>query len=411
MHPFRLGEWWVEPSLNRLTRRSTRGDEAARLEPKMMDVLVLLARSAGQVVTKAELEAAVWPGVFISDSVLTRAVAGLRRAFGDDAQAPRMIETIAKRGYRLVVDVERAIERTADVDRPASYVVGQWVRGVSFYGRDEILDEVFAGARNGLWLLGSRASGKTSTLKQLEWRAAEHEDAGFVPLFWDLQGGATPEALDQSFADALAEAGPAFASLGIDTLSPDCLTAIQELRRTLRGTGGRPGKRLLLLVDEAEELLQLERTAPQKLRRMRRVLQAHEGVRTVLASGPRLWRLGEPGSDTSPFLHGFAPPLVLGPLSAPTSRRLLRQEQRAEGPVVLEEATLDGLVAASGGHPFLLQLLGSRLERAGSCEAAIAAVESDPSVDALFTVDHTLHADRPTIPNPIWDRWLARREG
>jgi DNA-binding winged helix-turn-helix (wHTH) protein len=394
----------VEPSLNRLTRRSTRGGEAVRLEPKMMDVLVLLARDSGQVVTKAELEAAVWPGVFISDSVLTRAVAGLRRAFGDDAQAPRVIETIAKRGYRLLVDVERAVERPVHVDRPASYGVGQWVRGAAFYGRDEILDEVLAGARNGLWLLGSRASGKTSTLKQLEWRAAEPEDSGFLPLFWDLQGGATPEALDQSFADALAEAGPAFASLGLDTLSPDCLTAIQELRRTLRGKG----KRLLLLVDEAEELLELERVAPQKLRRMRRVLQAHEGVRTVLASGPRLWRLGEPGSDTSPFLHGFAPPLVLGPLGEVASRRLLRQEQRAEGPVALGEATLEALVAASGGHPFLLQLLGSRLERAGSCEAAISAVESDPSVDALFTVDHTLHADRPTIPNPIWDRWLAR---
>lgn len=394
MHPFRLGEWWVEPSLNRLTR----GGNAVRLEPKMMDVLVLLARNAGQVVTKAELEAAVWPGVFISDSVLTRAVAGLRRAFGDDAQAPRVIETIAKRGYRLVVDVERAVEGT----RPGSYAVGQWVRGPAFYGRDEILDEVLAGARNGLWLLGSRASGKTSTLKQIEWRVASDATSAFVPLFWDLQGSATPEGLDQGFAEAVAEAGASFAT----ETSPDCLTAIQEIRRALRPSG----KQLLLLIDEAEELLALAEASPPLLRRMRRVLQAHEGVRTVLASGARLWRLGEPGSDTSPFLHGFAPPLLLGPLSDETSRRLLRQSQRPEGPVVLEEATLDGLVAASGGHPFLLQLLGSRLERAGSCEAAICAVESDPSVDALFNVDHTLHADRPTIPNPIWDRWLARTQ-
>lgn len=395
MHPFRLGEWWVEPSLNRLTRRG----DAVRLEPKMMDVLVALARQPGQVVTKAELEAAVWPGVFISDSVLTRAVAGLRRALGDDAQAPRVIETIAKRGYRLLVAVESAAP--ASSTSPPPYVVGQWVRAAAFYGRDEILEEVLAGPRNGLWLLGSRASGKTSTLKQLEWRVANDAASQFVPLFWDLQGSSTPEALDQSFADALAEGGAGFAT----ETSTDCLTAIQELRRTLRGSG----RQLLLLIDEAEELLALAEASPPLLRRMRRVLQAHEGVRTVLASGPRLWRLGEPGSDTSPFLHGFAPPLLLGPLSEAASRRLLRQEQRPEGPVVLDEATLDGLVAASGGHPFLLQLLGSRLERAKSSEAAIAAVESDPSVDALFTVDHTLHADRPSIPNPIWDRWLARR--
>ncbi len=97
--PFTLGEWLVQPQLNRLSR-SDGGD--VQLEPKMMDVLVCLAQTPGDVVSREALIDAVWPEVFISESVLTRAIAGLRRALGDDAREPRFIETISKRGYRLI---------------------------------------------------------------------------------------------------------------------------------------------------------------------------------------------------------------------------------------------------------------------------------------------------------------------
>lgn len=99
---FSLGEWLVHPQLNRLTRS---GGEDVQLEPKMMDVLVRLARTPGDVVSREALIDAVWPEVFISESVLTRAIAGLRRALGDDARRPRFIETISKRGYRLIAAV------------------------------------------------------------------------------------------------------------------------------------------------------------------------------------------------------------------------------------------------------------------------------------------------------------------
>src|SRR4051812_27315858 len=94
-----LGEWRVEPSLNRLTRDGT----TVKIEPKLMDVLLVLVRHAGQVVSKDALADAVWPQQFLSESVITRAIASLRRALGDDAKEPRFIETIAKRGYRLLV--------------------------------------------------------------------------------------------------------------------------------------------------------------------------------------------------------------------------------------------------------------------------------------------------------------------
>jgi DNA-binding winged helix-turn-helix (wHTH) protein len=51
-----------------------------------MQVLVLLAAHAGQVVAKERLIQTVWPDAFVTDDVLTRAISELRRVFGDDAK-------------------------------------------------------------------------------------------------------------------------------------------------------------------------------------------------------------------------------------------------------------------------------------------------------------------------------------
>src|SRR6478672_10431863 len=74
----------------------------------MMGVLVCLAEHTGEVVPKEKLLQVVWPDTFVSDDVLKRSVSELRRVFGDDAHQSRIIETIPKRGYRLVLDVKPA---------------------------------------------------------------------------------------------------------------------------------------------------------------------------------------------------------------------------------------------------------------------------------------------------------------
>ena len=70
-----------------------------------MQVLVLLAAHAGQVVAKERLMQTVWPDTFVTDDVLTRAISELRRVFGDDAKESRFIQTIPKSGYRLIARV------------------------------------------------------------------------------------------------------------------------------------------------------------------------------------------------------------------------------------------------------------------------------------------------------------------
>ena len=71
-----------------------------------MDVLACLARHQGRVVLKDELLAEVWPDRIITESGMVRCIAELRQLLGDDSHSPRYIETIAKRGYRLLPPVE-----------------------------------------------------------------------------------------------------------------------------------------------------------------------------------------------------------------------------------------------------------------------------------------------------------------
>ncbi len=98
---FTVGDWLVEPTLGTISRTGSR----IRLEPKVMEVLLCLSMRAGALVSKRELTDCVWQVEFISDNRLTRAIADLRQALGDDAAMPRYVETIPTRGYRLAAEV------------------------------------------------------------------------------------------------------------------------------------------------------------------------------------------------------------------------------------------------------------------------------------------------------------------
>ncbi len=99
---FRLAEWLVQPTLGRLTR----DDSVLRIRPQLMDMLVCLSARPGRTLTKDELLATVWADRFVAESGLARCVAELRQVLGDDARQPRIIETIPKRGYRVIATVD-----------------------------------------------------------------------------------------------------------------------------------------------------------------------------------------------------------------------------------------------------------------------------------------------------------------
>jgi len=98
---FELGPWKVLPDRGLLRD----GEREEHLEPKPMDVLVVLAARQGEVLSKDDLNDAVWDGRAQGDEPLQRAIAQLREKLGDDARSPTYIETITRRGYRLKATV------------------------------------------------------------------------------------------------------------------------------------------------------------------------------------------------------------------------------------------------------------------------------------------------------------------
>lgn len=107
--PFLLRDVEVRPASNEILVAGT----IVRLQPRLMDVLLRLAADAGDVVSRETLLADVWPRRMVNDDVLSRTIADLRMALGDDAREARFIETLPKAGYRLVAPVAPMAPATA----------------------------------------------------------------------------------------------------------------------------------------------------------------------------------------------------------------------------------------------------------------------------------------------------------
>ncbi|WP_448658744.1 winged helix-turn-helix domain-containing protein [Sphingomonas sp. CJ99] len=100
----RFGPFLLDPR----ERRLWRSGEPVAVNARYLDALILMASEPGALVTKDQFMAAVWRGVPVTDEALTQCIRTLRRALGDDASAPSMIETVPKHGYRFIAPVEAA---------------------------------------------------------------------------------------------------------------------------------------------------------------------------------------------------------------------------------------------------------------------------------------------------------------
>lgn len=113
---FTVGDWRACP----VTGELTHGRQRRRLEPMVMRLLCLLAARAPEVVSRSELHDALWPDTVVGEDALARCLLKLRRALGDDARRPRYIETLPRRGYRLVAPAEPV--RTGEAARSGNEV-------------------------------------------------------------------------------------------------------------------------------------------------------------------------------------------------------------------------------------------------------------------------------------------------
>lgn len=280
---FRLGAWLVDPSSNSI--ESVAGTR--QMEPRTMDVLVALCRANGETVSTEQLLEQCWGSTINGDSPVHKNIALLRRLLGDDAGAPVFIETIRKRGYRIVAEVDFTVD---DIHRVSLWDGGSPFRGLLpfdeahaqvFYGRDEATRKLANAARaqidNGLallLLLGPSGSGKTSLVQAgllpsmsraqagagatlLAATTFDVADQGEQTLFTALAGAM----LDLHWDEAYAFPDENAVALG-RRLEGDCASVAEQLRVQL--AAHRAGMRFAVFIDRFEALFNANRVGEQE---------------------------------------------------------------------------------------------------------------------------------------------------
>jgi DNA-binding winged helix-turn-helix (wHTH) protein/tetratricopeptide (TPR) repeat protein len=441
----RVGEWVVYDDLLRIESR----DGHAILEPRPMQLLLYLAERADRVIPADQLLTDIWGGTFYGDSPLQRAMAGLRRALGDSATAPTYIQTIRKRGYRLIAPVSRpgvtvpgAVSCRWSGQRPYRGLLPFTTRDAAVYfGRTRTLAATCRAlltqvtARSNLALvLGPSGAGKTSLVQ-----------AGLIPALTQSGGVDGLQAGAVAFFDAAdvgeegLAGGLALAIRAADEGGRFRLDAIADavsqpgghadaIARAAQMSGLAPDLRLLLVVDHAEHLARRQDTSA-----IAHLTQALEGLSlssttlTVVVARsdlyPELLRVLPSLADwKSPAGHVDVQPPTTAELAeiirAPALAAGLRFEHDATTGVSLDEQLIEDCAGQTHALPLLQFVLAQLYEQrrtdgvltfaaysaiggiagaiAGRAEGALAdlpAQQRDTGLDGMLAAMTTVSSD------------------
>ncbi|MCB1044337.1 MAG: ATP-binding protein [Acidobacteria bacterium] len=266
------------------------------------------------------------------------------------------------------------------------FIAGRWVTGPHFFGRRELIKDLIHSHENCQWVIGKRRVGKTSLLRQIE--AEIHREGGGAALFWDIQGSYDASGLLESLHDAVEDARDMFPDVweGIDfqpNTQNQCHQTLKQLVRSVH----RHHESLVILIDEAEELINIGRNDTELLGKLRKVLQHTAGLRTVLCSTTRLEQLHQLMSlETSPFLHGFESHF-LGHLSRDETLALI-----AQGMTDLAQA--EEISTLTEGNPFETQLIAKHVFDNSDIESVCFEMETNPSLIQVIEVNFDLLTDQ-----------------
>src|SRR5713226_3997270 len=113
----RFGLYEVDLAAGELRKRGRK----VVLQEQPFKLLTLLLRRPGEVVTREELQQALWPSdTFVEfDQSLNKAIQKIRQALGDSPDNPRFIETLPRKGYRFIAPVEQFARERVGFERPA----------------------------------------------------------------------------------------------------------------------------------------------------------------------------------------------------------------------------------------------------------------------------------------------------
>ena len=157
--------------LDPLTERLWHGDRSVDLRPKTWALLRYLAERPGVVVPKEAVVAAVWHRPAVSDDALTRTLAEVRRALGDDARHPQFIQTVHGRGFRFVARLNTAPRY--DGETPQTLVPVDRLDAGVFVGRrgeldtmDALFRKASSGTRQTVFVTGEPGAGKSAFIQR-----------------------------------------------------------------------------------------------------------------------------------------------------------------------------------------------------------------------------------------------------
>ncbi|MFQ6116137.1 MAG: serine/threonine protein kinase, partial [bacterium] len=186
--------------------------------------------------------------------------------------------------------------------------------------------------------------------------------------------------LRDALLESVEDAEERFEDIGVDL---DKLEGqdVFGILRVLKRKAKEENLKLMILCDESEELINIEKNNPEALPKLRRVFQQGGNIYTVLTATKRLSKLERSMiPDTSPFLHGFIPPTYLTRLENEEAERLIRLG-RFKDQVVKE------IMEKTDNHPYLIQLICRRLFEKVDFEKVIEEVSADDMVSHFFSVD------------------------
>ena len=178
---FKMGEWIVRPIEGKLDG----GAGSRHLQPKSMDVLLCLASSANHIVERNDLIEHVWGHTAVTDEPLTRCIHEIRRELGDTRDKPIYIQTIPKRGYRLVVAVEPIEQDPGSMKLPSEPFGSDLEAGVNVPAEQFLLQLI---RRRVVWV-GTIYAVIAWLLTRIvvyasdRWQTLEGEDQWSMPLF------------------------------------------------------------------------------------------------------------------------------------------------------------------------------------------------------------------------------------
>ncbi len=354
---------WADFLLDLDARTLERGGAIVPVPARVFDLLALLLRNQGRLVSDAAIRRELWSGVSVSDASLRQLLKEARRAIGDDGRRQAQIETVRGRGVRWLVPV--STDTRADA---------------AFVGRADVLaavereiEEVAAGCGGATLISGRAGIGKTSTLVEI---AARAEARGFRVLeAWARTGSeAAPYSLWSDVAEALG--APALKEASGDFPASSGIAESNRFARfrgvehaILRSARERP---LLLGFDDLQfadrESLALLRFLAPALRHGRAwIVGTHRPLPAGDAQTGDLAALAADGATRVIELRG---------LHAAEVRAVVAAHLRAS----LGEGASGMLGLRTGGSPLLALEVARSLAAGGVSLAAVSAAEIEDSV-------------------------------